>query len=74
LKIEETIELTNDLHCPQPASNPGAKVTKAADPFGDAFKRHARLSLLQWQIDITCNYFCVETPRTSSGGNSSLLS
>jgi hypothetical protein len=63
------------LRCPQPSSNPGAKVTKAAEPFGDAFKRHAHLSrLLQWQIEITCNYFGVETPRTSFGGNSSLKS
>jgi staphylococcal nuclease domain-containing protein 1 len=43
------------LRCPQPSSNPGAKVTKAAEPFGDASKRHARLSLLQRQIEITCN-------------------
>jgi hypothetical protein len=46
-----------------------------AEPFGDAFKRHAHLSrLLQWQIEITCNCIGVETPRTSSGGNSSLES
>ena len=32
------------LRCPQPSSNPGAKVTKAAEPFGHAFKRHAHLS------------------------------
>jgi hypothetical protein len=60
------------LRCPQPSSNPGAKVTRAAEPFGDAFKHHARLlSLLQWQIEITCKYLGVETPRTSSRGNSS---
>ena len=63
------------LRCPQPSSNPRAKVTKAAEPFGDALKCHAHLSrLLQWQIEITCNYFGVETPRTSFGGNSSLKS
>jgi staphylococcal nuclease domain-containing protein 1 len=43
------------LRCPQPSGSPGAKTTKPAEPFGDASKRHARLTVLQRQIEITCN-------------------
>lgn len=43
------------LRCPQPSAPVGAKTSKPAEPFGDASKRHARLTILQRQIEITCN-------------------
>jgi staphylococcal nuclease domain-containing protein 1 len=43
------------LRCPQPTSNPGSRVTKAAEPFGDSSKRHARLTVLQRTVEIDCN-------------------
>lgn len=44
----------NYLRCPQPTPNPGSKVGKLAEPFGDESKRHARLTVLQRTIEITC--------------------
>ena len=44
----------NYLRCPQPSPSPGSRQTKAAEPFGDASKRHARLTLLQRTVEITC--------------------
>lgn len=44
-----------NLRCPQPSpSIPGARNAKAAEPFGDASKRHARLSVLQRTVEIVC--------------------
>lgn len=47
-----------DLRCPQPSPAYAALVTKshfkAAEPFGDASKRHARLSVLQRTVEIMC--------------------
>lgn len=46
----------NYLRCPQPTPSPGAiKQGKKAEPFGDASKRHARLTLLQRTVEIDCN-------------------
>ena len=44
----------NNIRCPQPSPAPGSKVTKAAEPFGDESKRHARLHLLQRPVEIDC--------------------
>jgi staphylococcal nuclease domain-containing protein 1 len=44
----------SNLRCPQPSPNPGSKQTKAAEPFGDASKRHARLTVLQRAVEIDC--------------------
>jgi staphylococcal nuclease domain-containing protein 1 len=44
----------NYLRCPQPSPGPGSRQTRAAEPFGDASKRHARLTLLQRTVEITC--------------------
>jgi len=41
------------LRCPQP-SPIGNRQTKAAEPFGDASKRHARMTVLQRAVEITC--------------------
>lgn len=47
-----------DLRCPQPSPAYAALATKshhkAAEPYGDASKRHARLSVLQRTVDIVC--------------------
>ena len=40
------------LRCPQPSPLPGVTKAKSAEPFGDASKRHTRLSLLQRSIEI----------------------
>lgn len=44
----------NCLRCPQPSPNPGSRQTKQAEPFGDASKRHARLTVLQRTVEIEC--------------------
>jgi len=47
-----------DLRCPQPSPAYAALATKshfkAAEPFGDASKRHARLTVLQRSVNIVC--------------------
>jgi len=47
-----------DLRCPQPSPAYAALASrsnfKAAEPFGDASKRHARLSVLQRSVEIIC--------------------
>jgi staphylococcal nuclease domain-containing protein 1 len=45
----------NSIRCPQPSPSPGGKVNKAAEPFGDESKRHARLHVLQRYVEIVCN-------------------
>ena len=43
------------LRCPQPSPPAGsARQVKAAEPFGDASKRHARLTVLQRSVEINC--------------------
>lgn len=42
------------LRCPQPSPTPGSKQGKAAEPFGDASKRHARLTVHQRTVEIDC--------------------
>eukprot|EP00934_Nitzschia_sp_Nitz4_P002159 Nitzschia sp. Nitz4//scaffold7_size249615//37641//40616//NITZ4_001145-RA/size249615-processed-gene-0.177-mRNA-1//-1//CDS//3329558346//2159//frame0 len=42
------------LRCPQPSPTPGSRTTKAAEPFGDASKRHARLTVHQRQVEVDC--------------------
>jgi len=42
-----------NLRCPQP-SPIGNRQAKAAEPFGDASKRHARMTVLQRTVDIGC--------------------
>lgn len=44
----------NYLRCPQPSPTPGSRQTKAAEPFGDSSKRHARLTVLQRAVEISC--------------------
>jgi staphylococcal nuclease domain-containing protein 1 len=45
----------DNIRCPQPSPNPGAKQqTRPAEPFGDASKRHARLTVLQRTVEINC--------------------
>lgn len=45
----------NALRCPQPSPPIGtARQVKAAEPFGDASKRHARLTVLQRSVEINC--------------------
>ena len=45
----------NALRCPQPSPPVGsARQVKAAEPFGDASKRHARLTILQRSVEIIC--------------------
>lgn len=45
----------NALRCPQPSPpTSSARQVKAAEPFGDASKRHARLTILQRTVEITC--------------------
>jgi len=44
-----------NLRCPQPSPPPYAtRNVRAAEPFGDASKRHARLNILQRTVDIEC--------------------
>jgi staphylococcal nuclease domain-containing protein 1 len=44
------------IRCPQPSPSPGSKQqTKPAEPFGDEAKCHARLHVLQRQVEINCN-------------------
>uniref|UniRef100_A0A7S2UEN5 TNase-like domain-containing protein n=1 Tax=Attheya septentrionalis TaxID=420275 RepID=A0A7S2UEN5_9STRA len=43
-----------NLRCPQPSPNPGARAVKPAEPFGDISKRHARSTLMQRTVEITC--------------------
>jgi staphylococcal nuclease domain-containing protein 1 len=45
----------NYLRCPQPSSPPGSRQTKVAEPFGDISKRHARMTVLQRTVEITCS-------------------
>lgn len=42
------------LRCPQPSPMKGSRQTKPAEPFGDNSKRHARLTVLQRTVEITC--------------------
>lgn len=45
----------NALRCPQPSPPAGsARQVKPAEPFGDASKRHARLTVLQRNVEINC--------------------
>lgn len=44
----------NALRSPQP-SPPAGRQGKAAEPFGDASKRHARLTVLQRNVEIECS-------------------
>jgi len=45
----------NNIRCPQPSpSASGARQGKKAEPFGDASKRHARMTVLQRSVEITC--------------------
>ncbi|KAL7575761.1 hypothetical protein ACA910_003091 [Epithemia clementina (nom. ined.)] len=44
----------NNIRCPQPSPPPGSKGSKAAEPFGDESKRHARLHMTQRQVEIDC--------------------
>jgi len=49
--------LTN-VRCPQPSPNAGAIArgqAKPAEPFGDASKRHSRLTILQRTVEISCS-------------------
>uniref|UniRef100_A0A7S2EXZ5 Uncharacterized protein n=1 Tax=Trieres chinensis TaxID=1514140 RepID=A0A7S2EXZ5_TRICV len=44
-----------DVRCPQPSpSSNAARATRAAEPFGDNSKRHAKLAVLQRTVEITC--------------------
>ena len=46
----------NVLRCPQPSpSAAAAKQGRKAEPFGDAARRHARLTVLQRSVEITCS-------------------
>jgi len=46
----------NALRCPQPSPPMGStRQGKAAEPFGDASKRHARLTVLQRSVEIDCS-------------------
>jgi len=45
----------NSLRCPQPSPPVGsARQMRPAEPFGDASKRHARLTVLQRNAEINC--------------------
>lgn len=45
----------NALRCPQPSPPTGtARQVRPAEPFGDASKRHARLTILQRTVEINC--------------------
>eukprot|EP00545_Synedropsis_sp_CCMP1620_P000313 CAMPEP_0119007442 /NCGR_PEP_ID=MMETSP1176-20130426/3009_1 /TAXON_ID=265551 /ORGANISM="Synedropsis recta cf, Strain CCMP1620" /LENGTH=948 /DNA_ID=CAMNT_0006959593 /DNA_START=112 /DNA_END=2958 /DNA_ORIENTATION=+ len=45
------------LRCPQSSPSPGSRAVnaKAAEPFGDESKRHARLTVLQRSVEISCS-------------------
>lgn len=43
----------NYVRCPQPSPAAG-RTGKPAEPFGDEAKRHARFSVLQRQVEVTC--------------------
>jgi len=47
-----------DLRCPQPSPSASALASrsqvKAAEPYGDESKRHARMSILQRTVQIEC--------------------
>jgi staphylococcal nuclease domain-containing protein 1 len=45
----------NCIRCPQPSANPGSRQQRAAEPFGDESKRHARLNCVQRQVEINCS-------------------
>lgn len=46
----------NALRCPQPSPPVGStRQGKPAEPFGDASKRHARLTVLQRTVEIDCS-------------------
>lgn len=46
----------NYIRCPQPSPSPGSRQQeRKAEPFGDESKRHARLSVLQRQVEIQCS-------------------
>lgn len=44
----------NHLRCPQPSATSGSRQAKPAEPFGDASKRHARLTVHQRTVEIDC--------------------
>jgi staphylococcal nuclease domain-containing protein 1 len=45
----------NCIRCPQPSPSPGSKQqARPAEPFGDEAKFHARLFILQRQVEIEC--------------------
>ena len=44
----------DNIRCPQPSPNPGSKQVRPSEPFGDASKRHARLTVLQRTVEINC--------------------
>lgn len=46
----------NYIRCPQPSPSHGSRQPgKTAEPFGDESKRHARLSVLQHNVEISCS-------------------
>lgn len=45
----------NYVRCPQPSPSPGSRQQNKAEPFGDEAKQHARLNLLQRQVEIVCS-------------------
>lgn len=46
----------NYIRCPQPSPNQSSKQPgKAGEPFGDEAKFHARLNVLQRQVEIVCS-------------------
>jgi staphylococcal nuclease domain-containing protein 1 len=45
----------NFVRCPQPSPSPGSKQqSRAAEPFGDEAKIHARLHVLQRHVELVC--------------------
>lgn len=46
----------NYIRCPQPGPSPGSKQqSRPAEPFGDESKCHARLTVLQRQVELICS-------------------
>jgi staphylococcal nuclease domain-containing protein 1 len=45
----------NYIRCPQPSAITSTRTAKAAEPFGDESRRHARLTLLQRTVEISCS-------------------
>eukprot|EP00980_Cylindrotheca_fusiformis_P001425 scaffold345_cov134-Cylindrotheca_fusiformis.AAC.36 len=43
------------VRCPQPSPRAGSRQQKPGEPFGDASRRHARLTVLQRTVEITCS-------------------